>query len=50
MPNDCLTVVKDMSAELTLANGDPVPSFISLVGTYPTARVEIQGGTLAEVL
>jgi len=48
MPNDCLTVVKDMSAELTLANGDPLPSFISLVGTYPTARVHIQGGVLAE--
>jgi len=50
MPNDCSNVVKDMSAELTLANGDPLPSFISLFGTYPTAHVQIQGGTLAEAL
>jgi len=50
MPNDCSNVVKDMSAELTLANGDPLPSFILLVGTYPTASVQIQGGTLSEAL
>ena len=48
MPNDCSNVVKDMSAELTLANGDPLPSFISLVGTYPMASIQIQGGALAE--
>jgi len=42
--------VTDVTASLALADGSPLPSFISLVGDYPTARVQIAGGALSEAL
>jgi len=49
-PNDCSNLVTDMTVDLTLENGDPLPSFIKLVGTFPLVSVEMADGALSEAL
>ena len=45
-----MTDVTGVTTSLALAEGSPLPTFISLVGDYPVASVQITGGALSEAL